>query len=317
VRVAVLNDYQRAVPTLAAFARASSKHAIEVFDDAEGDEAKLAARLADFDAIVLLRERTRMTAGLLGKLPRLKLLVQTGGIGAHVDVAACRSRGVTVCAGGGSPIAPAELTWAMILAAMRHLVPEAERMRRGEWQGTLGRTLAGRRLGLVGFGKIAQLVARYAAAFDMKVSVWGRDSTLGRARDAGLTGIASLTSLFAENDVVSLHLRLNDATRGLVKSEHLAAMRPDALIVNTSRAELIEPGALERALSAGRPGYAAVDVYESEPVLKPGHPLAALPNALALPHIGFVEKDTYEQYFGDAFDAIDAFAAGKPVRVVS
>ncbi len=316
MKVAVLNDYQRAVPTLAAFVRAASKHSVEVFADAERDEAKLAARLAHFDAIVLLRERTRVTASLLAQLPRLKLLVQTGSIGAHVDVAACRSRGVTVCAGGGSPTAPAELAWAMILAAMRHLVPEAERMRKGEWQGYLGRTLAGRRLGLVGFGKIAQLVARYAGAFDMQVSVWGRESTLARARDAGLTGIASMTALFTESDVVSLHLRLNDATRSLVRFEHLAAMRPDALIVNTSRAELIEPGALERALDAGRPGYAAVDVYEQEPVLEAGHPLAGLPNVLALPHIGFVEKDTYEHYFGDAFDAIDAFAAGKPVRVV-
>jgi D-3-phosphoglycerate dehydrogenase len=315
MKVAILNDYQRAVPTLAAFRRLSG-HEVEVFADAERDEAKIAAKLAPFEAIVLIRERTRFTASLIAKLPRLKLLVQTGKVGPHVDVAACRARGITVCDGGGSPVSTAELTWALILMGLRELPMEMERAKRGEWQGGLGRAVAGRKLGLIGFGRIAQRVAKYAAAFEMPVTVWGRDSTLARAREARLETAGSLAALCAACDVVSVHLRLIDATRGLIKFEQLAVMKPDALFVNTSRAELVEPGALERALKLGRPGKAAVDVFEDEPVFDPKHPLVSMPNVIATPHIGFVEKDTYERYFGDAFEAVSAFAAGKPVRVV-
>ena len=316
MKVAVLNDYQRAVPTLDAFGKLAG-HEVEVFNDAERDEAKIAAKLAGFDAVVLIRERTRFTASLIAKLPRLKLLVQTGKVGPHVDMDACRARGITVCDSGGSPVSTAELTWALILMGMRGLPMEMERARRGLWQGGLGRAVAGRRLGLIGFGRIAQRVARYAAAFDVPVTVWGRASTLDRAREAGLKTAESLSALCSECDVVSVHLRLLDATRSIIKSEHLAAMKPDALFVNTSRAELVEPGALERALKLGRPGRAAIDVFEDEPVFDPKHPLLAMPNVVATPHIGFVEKDTYERYFGDAFEAVNAFAAGKPVRVVN
>ncbi|MGH8698575.1 MAG: D-2-hydroxyacid dehydrogenase family protein [Burkholderiales bacterium] len=315
MKVAILNDYQRAVPTLAAFSKLSG-HEVEVFSDAERDEAKIAERLADFEAIILIRERTRFTTSLIARLPRLKLLVQTGKVGPHVDLEACRARGITVCDSGGSPVAPAELTWALILMGMRDLATEIERTRRGLWQGGLGRAVAGRRLGLIGFGRIAQRVARYAAAFEVPVTVWGRETTVARAREAGLQTAESLSGVCAESDIVSVHLRLIDATRGIVKFEHLAAMKPDALFVNTSRAELVEPGALERALKLGRPGRAAVDVFEDEPVFDPAHPLVALPNVVATPHIGFVERDTYERYFGDAFEAVNAFAAGKPVRVV-
>jgi D-3-phosphoglycerate dehydrogenase len=316
VKVAVLNDYQRAVPTLAAFAKLSG-HEVEVFSDAERDDTKIAAKLAGFDAIVLIRERTRFTASLIAKLPRLKLLVQTGKVGPHIDLEACRARGITVCDSGGSPVSTAELTWALILMGMRDLPMEMERARRGLWQGGLGRAVAGRRLGLIGFGRIAQRVARYAAAFDVPVTVWGRESTLARAREAGLATAELLSALCAECDIVSVHLRLIDATRSIIKFEHLATMKPDALFVNTSRAELVEPGALERALKLGRPGRAAVDVFEDEPVFDPKHPLVSLPNVVATPHIGFVERDTYERYFGDAFEAVAAFAAGKPVRVVT
>ena len=315
MKVAVLNDYQRAVPTLAVFSKLAG-HEVEVFTDAERDEAKIAAKLAGFEAVVLIRERTRFTASLIAKLPKLKLLVQTGKVGPHIDLAACRARGITVCDSGGSPVSTAELTWALILMGLRDLPMEMERAKRGQWQGGLGRAVAGRRLGLVGFGRIAQRVSRYAAAFEVPVTVWGRESTLARAREAGLKTAESLAAVCAECDVVSVHLRLIDATRGIVKFEHLAAMKPDALFVNTSRAELVEPGALERALKLGRPGRAAVDVFEDEPVFDPAHPLLALPNVVATPHIGFVERDTYERYFGDAFEAVDAFAAGKPIRVV-
>jgi D-3-phosphoglycerate dehydrogenase len=315
VKVAVLNDYQRAVPTLECFAKVRG-HAVEVFSDAERDESKIAASLADFEAVVLIRERTRFTASLIAKLPRLKLLVQTGKAGPHIDLEACRAHGITVCDSGGSPVSTAELTWALILIGMRDLATEIERTRRGLWQGGLGRAVAGRKLGLIGFGRIAQRVAKYAAAFEVPVWVWGRDTTLARAREAKLQTAGSMSELFSQSDVVSVHLRLTAETRSLIRFEQLASMRPEGVFVNTSRAELVEPGALERALKLGRPGRAAVDVFENEPVFDPKHPLLSLPNVVATPHIGFVERDTYERYFGDAFEAVNAFAAGKPVRVV-
>jgi D-3-phosphoglycerate dehydrogenase len=316
VKVAVLNDYQRAVPTLECFAKVRG-HAVEVFSDAERDESKIAASLADFEAVVLIRERTRFTASLIAKLPRLKLLVQTGKAGPHIDLEACRAHGITVCDSGGSPVSTAELTWALILIGMRDLATEIERTRRGLWQGGLGRAVAGRKLGLIGFGRIAQRVAKYAAAFEVPVWVWGRDTTLARAREAKLQTAGSMSELFSQSDVVSVHLRLTAETRSLIRFEQLASMRPEGVFVNTSRAELVEPGALERALKLGRPGRAAVDVFEDEPVFDPKHPLLSLPNLVATPHIGFVERDTYERYFGDAFEAVNAFAAGKPIRVVN
>jgi len=233
-----------------------------------------------------------------------------------VDVAACKARGVTVCDSTGNPVSTAELTWGLILAAARNLVSEVERARQGQWQGNVGFALAGKRLGLLGFGRIAQRVARYAAAFEMPVSVWGRESTLARAKEAGLEAIPSLPEFMAKCDVASVHLRLNEETRGLITYSHLYAMRPDSLFVNTSRAELVEPGALERALRAGRPGAAAIDVFENEPLFGEVPALLKLPNVTATPHIGYVERASYEKYFGDAFDAVNAYAAGKPVRVV-
>ncbi len=315
MKVAILEDYQRAAPALECFAKLAA-HEVEVFSDPLRGEDAIAAQLAPFEAVVLIRERTRITASLLDKLPRLKLVVQTAKIGPHVDVAACKARGITVCDSTGNPVSTAELTWGLMLAAARNLVSEVERARQGEWQGSVGFALAGKRLGLLGFGRIAQRVARYAAAFEMPVSVWGRESTLARAREAGLEAIGSLPDLMAKCDVASVHLRLNAETRGLITYTHLYAMRPDSLFVNTSRAELVEPGALERALRAGRPGAAAIDVFENEPLFGEVPALLKLPNVTATPHIGYVERASYEKYFGDAFDAVNAFAAGKPVRVV-
>jgi len=315
MKIAILEDYQRAAPALESFAKLAA-HDVEVFSDALRGEDAIAARLAPFEAVVLIRERTRITASLLEKLPRLKLVVQTAKIGPHVDVAACKARGITVCDSTGNPVSTAELTWGLMLAAARNLVSEVERARQGEWQGSVGFALAGKRLGLLGFGRIAQRVARYAAAFEMPVSVWGRESTLARAREAGLEAIGSLPEFMAKCDVASVHLRLNAETRGLITYSHLYAMRPDSLFVNTSRAELVEPGALERALRAGRPGAAAIDVFENEPLFGEVPALLKLPNVTATPHLGYVERGSYERYFGDAFDAVNAFAAGKPVRVV-
>lgn len=304
MKVAILNDWQRAVPTLRAWTKLAA-HEVTVFDDAESDEARLAERLAPYEAIVLIRERTRITATLLERLPNLRLLVQTGKVGPHVDVEAAKARGIAVRDGTGSPVAPAELAWLLILAGLREFVPEVERLKAGRWQGHLGRAVAGRRLGLVGFGKIAQRLARYAAAFDMPVTVWGRDSTLARAREAGLDAVDALEALCAGCDVVSLHLRLNEGTRGLVGAQHLAAMRPGALFVNTSRAELVAPGALEAAARNGL--KVAVDVFEQEPAGPALQAFLALPNVLASPHIGFVERDTYEKYLGEAFDHINSW----------
>lgn len=315
MKIAILEDYQRAAPALECYAKLAA-HEVEVFSDPLHGEDAIAARLAPFEAVVLIRERTRVTASLLEKLPRLKLVVQTAKIGPHVDVAACKARGITVCDSTGNPVSTAELTWGLMLAAARNLVSEVERARQGQWQGSVGFALAGKRLGLLGFGRIAQRVARYAAAFEMPVSVWGRESTLARAREAGLTPIASLPEFMANCDVASVHLRLNAETRGLITYSHLYAMRPDSLFVNTSRAELVEPGALERALRSGRPGAAAIDVFENEPLFGEVPSLLKLPNVTATPHIGYVERASYEKYFGDAFDAVNAFAAGKPVRVV-
>jgi D-3-phosphoglycerate dehydrogenase len=315
MKLAILDDYQRAAPALDCFAKLAA-HDVTVFSDPVTDETKLAGRLEPFDAVVLIRERTRVTASLVAKLPRLKLLVQTAKIGPHVDVQACHERGITVCDGTGGPVSTAELTWALILASARNLVAENERLKDGLWQGSVGLSLAGKRLGLLGYGRIAQRVARYAAAFEMEVAVWGRESTLVRAREAGLRTIESLPEIFAQSDVVSVHLRLNPETRGIVRLEHLAAMKPEAIFANTSRAELVESGALERALVMGRLGRAALDVFEDEPWIGAAPGITALPGVTATPHLGFVERGNYERYFGDAFDAVNAYASGSPVRVV-
>lgn len=316
MKIAILDDYQRAVPSLDAYAKLAG-HEVTVFTKPVADEDALVARLEPFEAVVLIRARTRMTAGVLDRLPRLELLVQTGNIGGHVDLAACARRGITVCAKSGPTVAAAELTWTLILASLRNLTSEVERIRAGEWQGSIGTTVAGKRIGLLGYGRIAQYIARYARAFDAEVTVWGRDSTRARAAAAGLDVTGDLNALFSTSDIVSAHLKLTRDTRFTVKIAHLRSMRPDSLFVNASRAELVEPGALVQALNEGRPGYAAVDVFEQEPLWDNRHPLLRLPNVLATPHIGYVERRTYEAYFGDAFDAVNAFAAGHPVCVVS
>lgn len=277
----------------------------------------LAERFREADALVLIRERTRITAPLLERLPRLRLISQTGKGTAHIDLAACARQGVVVTVGTGSPYAPAELTWALVLAALRHVPYEVARLRAGHWQSTMGTGLRGRTLGIWGYGKIGTLVARYGRAFEMDVRVWGREGSLSRARSDGYALFAGREELFERSDVLSLHLKLSAETRGIVTAGDLARMRPDALLVNTSRAELIAPGALETALRAGRPGFAAVDVYEEEPVLGAAHPLLALDNAVCTPHLGYVERDGYESYFGQAFDQVVAFAEGRQVDAVS
>jgi len=305
MHIVIPDDYQDAVRSLDCFAKLQG-HDVTIHRDTVKDVDALAQRFADADALVLIRERTAITDALLARLPRLKLISQTGKGTAHIDVEACRARGIVVAVGTGSPYAPAELTWALVLAAMRRIPQEAARLRAGGWQSTLGTLLRGRTLGILGYGKIGSLVAGYGRAFGMRVIVRSGAASLERAR---VDGFEPASNLFAESDVVSLHVRLTKETRGLVTAADLAMMKRDALLVNTSRAELIAPNALVDALRAGRPGFAAVDVYEEEPILGAAHPLLALENAVCTPHLGYVEKDSYELYFGQAFDHVLAFAA--------
>ena len=297
MRVVIPDDYQDAVRGLACFAKLA-EHDVTIYNDTVTDVDALAERFRDADALVLIRERTSIDDALLSRLPQLQLIAQTGRGTAHIDVEACKRRGVHVATGTGSPYAPAELTWALVLASMRRIPQEAAALRAGRWQTGLGSTLRGRTLGVWGYGKIGSLVAGFGRAFGMNVLV-------SRANDDGYTH-ATREELFERSDVLSLHLRLTEETRGIVTAADLARMKPDALLVNTARAELIAPGVLAAALRAGRPGFAAVDVYDEEPALT--DPLLALDNVLATPHLGYVERDSYELYFGQAFDAVNAFA---------
>jgi D-3-phosphoglycerate dehydrogenase / 2-oxoglutarate reductase len=325
MKIVILDDYQDAVCKLPCFAKLDG-HEVEVHATTagDGDPGELAGRLRDAVAVVLIRERTRITRELVERLPRLELISQTGKLAGHVDVAACTARGVAVAEGVGSPIAPAELTWALILAARRRLPQYVARWKDGDFQRSsrvaehdrLGRVLSGDTLGIWGYGKIGRRVAGYGRAFGMNVLVWGREASRAAAYADGFTVAASKDELFAVADVVSLHLRLIEATRGVVLGADLGRMKRDALFVNTSRAELVEPEALEAAVRAGRPGSAAVDVYASEP---PGrdHPLLEMENVLCSPHLGYVEERSYELYFSVAFDNVLAYAAGRPVNIAN
>jgi len=316
MRVAIPDDYQDCVRHLACFGKLAG-HEVTVFNDTAKDLDTLAARLAGAQAIVLTRERTAITAALLDRLPQLRLLSQTGKIAGHIDLAACTARGVAVADGSGTGAATAELAWALMLASRRHLVAEANRLRAGQWQGSVGQQLQGQRLGVWSYGRIGSQVAAYGRAFGMRVWAWGRAGSTAQALADGYEVAPSREAFLAESDVISLHVRLNAETRGMVTPADLERMKPTALLVNTSRAELVAPHALAQALRQGRPGFAAVDVYEDEPVLGAAHPLLALPNALCTPHLGYVERDNFERYFGMAFDNINHFAAGRPSGLVN
>ena len=307
MKIVIPDDYQDAVRHLDCFSKLKD-HEVTVFNDTVEDVDVLAERFRDADALVLIRERTAITEELLARLPNLKLIAQTGKGAAHIDMDACARRGIEVRTGTGSPFAPAELTWALILAASRRIVPESQSLRAGTWHSsTIGQTVRAKTLGIYGYGKIGAVVARFGQAFGMNVLVWGREGSLGRAKVDGFEAAASKDDLLTRSDVLSLHLKLSAETEGIVTAADLARMKPSAILANTSRADLIAPGALESALRAGRPGFAAVDVFEEEPV-GASHPLLLLDNVLATPHLGYVERDSYELYFGQAFDAVVAFA---------
>lgn len=327
VNIIILDDYQDAVRKLACASKLEHLQA-KVFTNTVKGIGQLSVRLRDVDVVVLIRERTHFPRQLLEKLPKLKLISQTGRVGAHIDIEACTRMGIAVAEGVGSPIAPAELTWALIMSAMRRLPQYIGNLKHGAWQQSglraasmppnfgLGMRLQGKTLGIWGYGKIGQLVAQYGKAFGMQILVWGSESARTKARQDGHGASDSCEAFFAECDVLSLHLRLTDETRGVVKPEHLSLMKSTALIVNTSRAELITEGALVSALNRGRPGMAAVDVFESEPILQ-GHPLLRLENAVCTPHIGYVEQDSYELYFDAAFDNVVNFVNGQPSNIVN
>lgn len=317
MKIAVLDDYQDAFRKLECYAKLKG-HDVQVFHDTEKDPGRLAERLEEAEAVILTQQRTRFPRAVVERLAKLKLVSQTGRNANHIDLAACTEKGIVVSAGGaGNPSATAELTWGLILAALRHIPHEVQRMKEGKWQGSVGTGVAGKMLGVYACGRIGGIVARVGKAFGMRVVCWGREGSTARAREAGFEVAASREAFFAEADVLSLHLPLNPETRGIVKAADLARMKAGALIVNTSRAPIIEEGALAAALKQGRPGFAAVDVYEDEPVLGASHPLLKMENALCTPHLGYVEQATYEAYFGAAIDQILAFAAGKPINVLN
>jgi D-3-phosphoglycerate dehydrogenase len=316
MRIAILDDYQDAARSLECFGRLAD-HEVEVFRDTLTDVDAIARRLEGFDAVVAIRERTRFTREQIERLsPRLKLISLTGPLSGHVDMAAAAARGITVCQGRGSGASAPELTWALVLAATRHIALEDRRMREGRWQTTIGRVLSGLTLGILGYGRIGAKVAGYGRAFGMQVLVHGREGSRERAARDGHALAASQAELFERSDVLSIHLSMNEGTRHAVRAGDLARMKPDALLVNTARAGLIELGALVAALRAGRPGMAALDVFDVEP-LPADDPLLAMDNVLLAPHLGYVTRDGYEVLFGDAFDNLLAFAAGRPTNVIA
>ena len=318
MKISILDDYFDTVRTLACFAKLAG-HEVTVWNDHVQDTDALAARLRDTEALVLIRERTQIRAPLLERLPGLRLISQRS-VYPHVDVEACTRLGVLLCSSqhpGTPSYAAAELTWGLVLAAERQIPQQVAALKAGRWQTGVGNSLRGRTLGIYGYGRIGSAVAGYGRAFGMKVLVWARADSLARARADGYEAAAGKEAFFEACDVISLHMRLLEATRGIVTAADLARMKRDSLIVNTSRAGLIAPGALVAALKAGRPGRAAVDVFEVEPLRDPNDPLLAMDNVVATPHIGYVTREEYELQFTDIFEQIAAYAAGKPINVVN
>ena len=327
MNIIILDDYQDAVRKLHCAAKLESLKA-KVFTNTVKGIGQLSVRLRDVEVLVPIRERTQFPRQLLEKLPKLRLISQTGKVGSHIDVETCTRMGIAVAEGVGSPVAPAELTWALIMAAMRRLPQYIGNLKHGAWQQAglkagsmpvnfgVGMSLNGKTLGIWGYGRIGQMVAGYGRAFGMKVLVWGSEASRARAVADGLQAAESREVFFELCDVLSLHLRLTDETRGMVGPEELSHMKPTALFVNTSRAELVQESALVSALNRGRPGMAAVDVFESEPILQ-GHPLLRLENAICTPHIGYVEQDNYELFFSAAFDNVVNFINGTHTNIVN
>ncbi len=317
MKIAVIDDYQNAFRTLRCYPKLKG-HEVVVYNDTEKDPARLAERLKDADVVVLTQQRSAFPRAVIERLPKLKLIGQTGRAATHVDIEACTERGIIISAGGsGNSNATAELTWGLILAALRNLPYEVRRLKEGQWQSTLGIGINGKTLGIYAYGKIGSIVAGVGKAFGARVVCWGREGSTGRAKAAGFEVAKSREEFFAGADILSLHLPLNKDTRGIVTRDDLARMKPTALIVNPSRAGLIAQGALADALGGGRPGMAAVDVYEEEPVLGANHPLLKMDNVTCTPHLGYVTQESYEDYYDVVVEDILAYGAGKPRHVLN
>ncbi|MDP1672125.1 MAG: D-2-hydroxyacid dehydrogenase family protein [Burkholderiales bacterium] len=317
MKIAIIDDYQDAFRKLECAGKLAG-HELLAYTDTEKDPAKLAARLQDAEVLVLTQQRSKMPRAVIEKLPKLKLISQTGRNANHIDMTACTEKGIVVSAGGaGNPNPTAELAWGLIIAALRRIPQEAQRLKNGQWQGSVGSGLSGRTLGIYAYGRIGSLVAQVGKAFGMRVWCWGREGSTAKAKAAGYEVAPSREAFFAESDVISLHLPLNDGTRGIVTAEDLARMKTTALIVNTSRAPIIAKDALANALKAGRPGRAGIDVYEDEPVMNAAHPLIGMDNVVCTPHLGYVEERTYEAYYGAAVEQILAYIAGQPINVAN
>ena len=318
MKISILDDYHDTVRTLACI-RKLDGHEVKIWTDHVQNVDALADRLKDTEILVLIRERTKIRKALLERLPQLKLISQRS-VYPHIDIAACTGLGVVVSSSqhpGAPCYAAAELTWGLILAAVRQIPQQMASLKAGTWQTGVGSTLRGKTLGIFGYSRIGRAVAESGQAFGMTVLFWAREASMVQARADGFATSPSKQAFFEQSDVLTLHMRLVDATRGIVTAADLARMQPTALIVNTSRAALIEPGALVAALKAGRPGMAAVDVYEEEPVRDTGHPLLKMPNVVCTPHIGYVTHDEYEIQFEEIFDQIVAYQAGRPINVVN
>jgi D-3-phosphoglycerate dehydrogenase len=318
VNISILDDYFDTLRTLPCFEKLAG-HKVAVWNDHTQDLDTLAARLKDSEVLVLIRERTEIRAPLLDRLDKLKLISQRS-VFPHIDIDACTKRGVIVSSSQhpGTPSwATAELTWGLIISGMRRIPQQMAALQAGKWQIGVGNTLREKMLGVYGYGRIGSAVAGYGKAFGMKVVVWAREDSLAKALADGYTAAAGREAFFEECDVISLHMRLVAATRGITTAGDLARMKPTALMVNTSRAGLIEPGALAAALQAGRPGMAAVDVYESEPLLDTSNPLLTMENVVCTPHIGYVTREEYEVQFAEIFDQIAAYCAGNPINVAN
>lgn len=318
MKISILDDYHDTLRTLACFQKLDG-HEVTIWTDHTADVDLLAERLQDTEALVLFRERTKVQAPLLERLPTLRLISQRS-VYPHIDVETATLLGIIVSSNlhpDTPSYATAELTWGLVLSAMRQIPQQVAALKQGRWQTGVGSTLRGKTLGIYGYGRIGSVIAGYGKAFGMNPLVWARDTSLLRARADGYTTASSKAEFFERCDVISLHMRLVDATRGIVTADDLARMKPTALLVNTSRAGLIEPGGLVNALRAGRPGMAAVDVYESEPIVDAQYPLLTMENAVCTPHIGYVSRDEYEIQFADIFDQIVAYAQGNPSNVVN
>ncbi len=318
MKISILDDYFDTLRTLPCF-RKLDGYDVTVWNDHVQDTDALAERLQDTEVLVLFRERTQIRGALLERLPKLKIISQRS-VYPHIDVDACTRLGIILSSSQhpGTPSrATSEFTWGLVLAAMRQIPQQAAALKAGRWQSGVGTTLNGKTLGIYGYGRIGSVVAAYGRAFGMNVVIWARPATLETARADGYATAPSKEAFFAECDVISLHMRLVPATRHIVTLADLAHMKPTALLVNTSRAPLIEPGALVAALRAGRPGMAAVDVFEEEPLLDKTHPLLTMDNVICTPHIGYVTRDEYETQFTDVFDQITAYAAGAPINVIN